>query len=161
MTATVRGRRRGAPRKTPDEARTRAITIRVTPAEHDQIFRAATRAGTRTRTREATVARYARDQVLGRPAPVVPAVNRAMWTYLASWAGAFTTIANAAAGARLAGLLPHLDPPLEIALEEIRAELRALRLALLGHDVAEWERDEEATGRDRSDDGDPPEHPPP
>ena len=139
MTASVRGRRRGAPRKSPDEALSHVITVRVTPAEFAAVQAEAARAG-----RAQAIGRYVFDRAMGRRAAVIPAINREMWSHLGKWAGALTTIANAAAGERLALLYPHLDPTLAICLQRATAELRALRLALLGLDAEAMEAAAEA-----------------
>ena len=129
MTAAVRGRRRGAPKKAPGEARTVVITLRLTPAEFAKLQVEAANEG-KTRA----LGRYLFQRALGRQPKIMPAINRELWSHLGRWAGAFTTIANAAAGERLAELYPHLNPSLSILLQRARAELSALRLALLGLD---------------------------
>jgi hypothetical protein len=132
MTATVKGRRRGAPKKTPENLRARRITLRLTPAEFERMRTEAARAG-----RERGVGRYIYERAAGRTPPVIPAVNQAAWSHLGKWAGAMTTIANTAAGERLGLLAPHLDPPLEVIIAQAAWELRALRLALLGRQIEE------------------------
>lgn len=139
MTAKVGGRRRGAPRKAPDEALSHVVTVRVTPAEFATLQAEAARAG-----RPQAVGRYLHDRAMGRRQAVIPAINREMWSHLGKWAGAFTTIANAAAGERLGLLAPHLDPSLPICLQRVTAELRALRLALIGLDAESMQAAAEA-----------------
>lgn len=132
MTAKVKGRRRGAPKKPPEKLRARRITLRLTPAEFERMRVDAARAG-----RERGVGRYIYERAAGRTPPVIPAVNQEAWSNLGRWAGAMTTIANAAAGERLGLLAPHLDPPLEVIIAWAAWELRALRLALLGRQIDE------------------------
>lgn len=132
MTAIVKGRRRGAPKKTPDNLRAKRLTLRMTPTEFETMRAEAARSG-----RERGVARYIYERATGRTPPVIPAVNQAAWSNLGRWAGAMTTIANAAAGERLALLAPHLDPPLEVVIAQAAWELGALRLALLGRQIDE------------------------
>lgn len=163
MTAKVKERRRGAPKKTPENLRAKRLMIRMTPAEYERMRKKAARAG-----RERSVGRFIFDLAAGRTPPVIPAVNQAAWSNLGRWAGAMTTIANAAAGERLALLAPHLDPPLEVIIAQAAWELRALRLALLGRQIddnpleepgdadgdappEDWFEDEE--GEDGFDDG--------
>ncbi|TDH62359.1 hypothetical protein E2C06_12180 [Dankookia rubra] len=130
MTAKVKERRRGAPKKTPENLRAKRLMIRMTPAEYERMRKKAARAG-----RERSVGRFIFDLAAGRTPPIIPAVNQAAWSNLGRWAGAMTTIANAAAGERLALLAPHLDPPLEVIIAQTAWELRALRLALLGRQI--------------------------
>lgn len=131
MTAKVQGRRRGAPKKSPDQSRTQVVTVRLTPAEFERLSAEAAMAG-----RSRGLGRYLHNRAMSRSPriQIMPAVNQAAWSHLGRWAGAFSTIANAAAGERLAQLYPHLAPSLEVLLERATAELRALRLALLGLD---------------------------
>lgn len=130
MTAEVRGRRRGAPKKGPENLRAKRLTIRMTPTEFEKMWKEAARVG-----RARGVARYIYERAAGRTPPVIPAVNQAAWSNLGRWAGAMTTIANAAAGERLSLLAPRLDPPLEVIIAQAAWELRALRLALLGREI--------------------------
>lgn len=137
MTAVVKGRRRGAPKKSPENLRAKRLTLWLTPAEYERIRSDAARSG-----RERGVGRYIYERAVGRTPPVIPAINRAAWSNLGRWAGAMTTIANA--GERLALLAPHLDPPLEVVIAQAAWELRALRLALLGCQIEESPPEEPA-----------------
>ena len=130
MTEKVKGRRRGAPKKTAENLRAKRITLRLTPTEFERMRQKAARAG-----RERGVGRFIHELAAGRTPLIIPAVNQAAWSNLGRWAGAMTTIANAAAGERLALLTPYLDPPLEVIIAQAAWELRALRLALLGRQI--------------------------
>lgn len=139
MTSIVKARRRGAPKKTAENLRAKRLTIRLTPGEYERMRTDAAKAG-----RERGVARYIFDRASGRTPPVIPAVNQAAWSHLGKWAGAMTTLANAAAGERLSLLAPHLDPPIEVIIAQAAWELRALRLALLGRQIEEAPPEEPA-----------------
>lgn len=105
------------------------VAVRLTPFEFAKLKSEAAKSG-----RSRALGRYLHDRAMDRQPKIIPAINRATWSHLGRWAGAFTTIANAAAGERLTQLYPFLDPSLSILLQRATAELRALRLALLGLD---------------------------
>lgn len=156
MTQTVRGRRRGAPRKSPEATRSIRVKVNLTPGEFAQLQASAARSG-----QSKALGRHLVARAFGRHPTVIPAINRAAWSHLGKWAGAFSTIANAAAGERLTLLYPHLNPSLMVLLDQVRAELRSLRLALLGQDEGLWTLqetlrelpDEQTDTEDRPDDG--------
>ncbi len=136
MTKEAKNRRRGAPRKVPEETRSRVVTVRLTPAEYDHLRALAERSAKRVgKARKPPLGQFLAERVLSRAPKTIPAINQTMWSYLGHWAGAFTTIANAAAGQRLAELLPHLQPELIVAIDQLRTEFQATRLALLGLDA--------------------------
>ncbi|NOG74194.1 hypothetical protein [Roseicella sp. DB1501] len=142
MTAIVSGKRRGAPKKAPENSRTVKVTLLLTPTEYAWLQAEAGKAGL-TRA----LARFLLTRAMGGEWKIIPAVNRAAWSHLGKWAGCFTTLAKAAAGGNLVKLYPHLNPSLEFLLEAVRAELRALRLALIGLDRASRQEAEEAERR--------------
>jgi hypothetical protein len=142
VTATVRGKRRGAPKKTPEASRTVRLTLLLTPTEFEWLQAEAGKAGLRR-----ALGRFLLTRSMGGEWKIVPAVNRAAWSHLGKWAGCFTTLAKAAAGGNLDKIYPHLNPSLEFLLEAVRAELRALRLALIGLDRASRQEAEEAERR--------------
>lgn len=118
------------------------VTLRLTPGEYAWLQTEAEKGGL-TRA----LGRFLLQRAMGTGWKIVPAINRAAWSHLGRWAGAFTTLANAAAGERLALLYPHLNPSLEFMLDAVRADLRALRLALIGLDRASQLEAEEAERR--------------
>lgn len=120
MTKEVRGRRRGRPALKPGEGKACAITVRLTPAERAALEREATEAGHGNR-----LGRYLYERAHGRLPPRIPAVNQEAWSRLGRVAGGLTTMAKAAAIAQL-GTMDRL------LLAEVRDELRAVRLALIG-----------------------------
>lgn len=147
MTTVVRGRRCGAPKKDPKKAKSRVVTVRLTPGEYDRITQDAEQAG-----KAKAVGRYLADRALSRQPRVIPAINRAAHSYLGHWRGAFTTMAQDAARGELHKTLQIMDPPLSLQLAEVREVLEDLRAALLGHDRRIWaERDRQAASRTRRD----------
>lgn len=142
MTTSVRGKRRGAPKKPPEVSRTVRLTLLLTPTEYAWLQAEAGKAGLRR-----ALGRFLLTRSMGGEWKIIPAVNRAAWSHLGKWAGCFTTLAKAAAGENLAKIYPHLNPNLEFLLEAVRAELRALRLALIGLDRASRQEAEEAERR--------------
>ncbi len=154
MTKDTKKRRRGAPRKVPEETRSRVVTVRLTPAEYDHLRALAERSAKRVgKARRATLGQCLAERAFSRHPRTVPAINQALWSHFGHWAGAFTTIANAAAGGRMAELLPHLQPDLIVAVEQLRAELQATRLALLGLDAEAEETVGKRPGRGKAQNG--------
>lgn len=124
MTKEVRGRRRGRPALADGEARDCTISVRLTPAERAALAEEAEAAGQGDR-----LGRHLYDRAMRRPAPRIPAVNLEAWGRLGKVAGGLTTMAKAAAAG-------HLDTIDRLLIEEVRDELRAVRLALIGADAA-------------------------
>lgn len=120
MTKEIRGRRRGRPALAPGEGRECQVSVRMTPAEHADLVAEATSAGHGNR-----LGRYVYERHSGRLPIRIPAVNQEAWGRLGRVAGGLTTMARAAVILQL----PVLDRAL---LAEVRDELRAVRLALIG-----------------------------
>ena len=124
MTIRVNGRRRGRPALKEGEGRGCPITVRLTPAEHAHLSAEASDHG------DGRLGRYLYERALKRPSPRIPAVNQEAWSRLGKVAGGLTTMAKAAAAMRL-------DAVDRLLIEEVRDELRALRLALIGANAPE------------------------
>lgn len=121
MTKEVNGRRRGRPALPADEQRSCLISVRMTPAERADLERLAKADGMADQ-----MGRYLYERGIARkPLTRIPPVNVEAWGRLGKVAGGLTTMAKAAAVMNL----PTID---RLLLEEVRDELRAVRLALIG-----------------------------
>lgn len=118
MTKEVRGRRRGRPALRDGQGRDRSITVRLTSSEHAALSAEAANHGGR-------LGRYLYERALRRPSPRIPAINQEAWSRLGKVAGGLTTMAMAAAAMQLNAVDRLL-------IEEVRDELRGVRMALLG-----------------------------
>lgn len=120
MTKEVRGRRRGRPALAPGEGRGCTISVRLTPAERAELEEKAAAAG------QPKLGRYLYERALARRIPArIPPVNAEAWSRLGNVAGALTTMAKAAA-------VMQMDTVDRLLIEQVRDELRAVRLALIG-----------------------------
>jgi hypothetical protein len=124
MTVEVKGKRRGRPALPAAERRRRTISVRLSDAEHAALRKESAEFG-----RGNEIGRYLYEKWAGRVPPRIPAINREAWSRLGNVAGALTTIAKEAASRQL----PALD---RILLDELRGDLRAVRMALLGAHAA-------------------------
>ncbi len=118
-------RRPGRPAVAPDARRSSTIGVSVSATEAAQLKAVAARVGLKPGT-------YLRVAALGVVPRIVPEGNQAHWRELARLTGALTQLFDA----RKQGLPVTLDDAL---VDALRAEVRALRQALLGQeDRAGW-----------------------
>jgi len=120
MTKLVKGRRRGRPELPPEQRRSHTISVRLTDAEHAALVAEAATVG-----RANEIGRYLYEKTSNQIPRRIPAINREAWSRLGKVAGGLATIAKAASILNL----PVLD---RVLLEELRDELRGVRLALIG-----------------------------
>jgi hypothetical protein len=121
MTNEVKGRRRGRPLLTDAQRRGCCISVRLTPDERVALEERAAEVGLQDR-----LGRYLYDRAVSRRVPgVIPLINQEAWSRLGNCAGALTTMA-------LAASVMNLSEVDRTAIESLRTELRAVRLALLG-----------------------------
>jgi len=107
----------------PEQRRTNTISVRLTDAEHAALVAEAASVG-----RGDELGRYLYEKHAGRLPRRIPAINREAWSRLGKVAGGLATIAKAAAILQL----PVLD---RVLLDELRDELHAVRMALLGNNM--------------------------
>lgn len=121
MTKLVNGRRRGRPALAPGEGRDHTISVRLSSSERADLFERAEVAGKSDR-----LGRFLYERAISRRIPNrIPALNAEAWSRLGNVAGALTTMAKAAAAM-------NLDTVDRFLIEQVRAELRAVRFALIG-----------------------------